>query len=81
MEKRLGADPIKTLHGNENFIVRLFDNNCINIASVHGTQYYSVSIQLDDMPKEFEQDRKRGHINVFVAKNLDMWVNGKEIKE
>jgi hypothetical protein len=33
------------------------------------------------MPEEFEQDRKRGHINVFVAKNLDMWVNGKEIKE
>tara|TARA_R100001530_G_scaffold128683_1_gene98541 strand:+ start:659 stop:922 length:264 start_codon:yes stop_codon:yes gene_type:complete len=79
-EKRIGSDPIKTLHNNGEFIVRLYDNNCINIMSVHGPQYYSVSVQLDDTPKEFEQIKKKGHINVRVKDGLDMWANGKEIK-
>ena len=79
-EKRIGSNPIKTLHNNGEFIVRLYDNNCINIMSVHGPQYYSVSVQLDDTPKEFDQIKKKGHINVWVRDDLDVWANGKEIK-
>ena len=48
--------------------------------SVHGSEYYSVSVQLDDTPKEFDQIKKKGHVNVWVKNDLDVWANGKEIK-
>ena len=78
--KRIGSNPIETLHNNGEFIVRLYDNNCINIMSVHGSEYYSVSVQLADTPQEFEQIKNQGHVNVWVRKGLDLWANGKEIK-
>ena len=79
-EKRIGSDPIETLHNNGEFIVRLYDNNSINIMSVHGSEYYSVSVQLADTPQEFEQIKKQGHINIFVKDDLDLYANGKDIK-